>query len=293
MCMNKWKWYIVTVILCITLAGCKSKQPDTEEGTEHKQEQQLTEEEREQKKEEIIEDMFHKKEESENIVRLETVQARFMNSLIYRYSPGSESKISFVEKENDTWMTVFAASDYSQVISYYNVEEDEEELYYAFVVKLGSYEGGQPEDYPVKSDDESEDEFYKRVREFNREQVIEALKKTKLQIVKDYPFCVDYELNETQSVYAENYEGITYANCYDPYCAVVGTIKDMKELCELGQPINGLYLHFMSALRPDLIECLTKKGYEVREYSWYGYSSGKYNDALGDELYPMITVNVE
>lgn len=291
--MKRWKGCMVGVALCLALVGCKTNEPVQENEKENIQEQQLTQEEREQKKQEIIEDMFNKKEEPESAVRPKLAEARFMNELIWRYSPGSESKISFVEKENNNWMTAFSASDYSQVVSYYDIEDDEEKMYYAFVVKLGSYEGGQPEDYPVQDGKETDEDFYKRVREFNRENVIEALKGTSLLVIEDYPFCVDYKLNEEQAEYAEDYENISWSNCYSPYCAVVGTIKEMKELCALGQSINGLYLHFMSALRPDLIECLTEYEYDVDEYCWYGYSSGKYNDALGEDPYPIITVNVE
>ena len=220
------------------------------------------------------------------------VEAVFLNDMVGQVWPGSEYRISYVDLGGRESYTKFTADDYSQIISFYETEKFDEDQLYAFWVIVADYEGKCPADYPIQKEDETEEAFKTRKKEYFTEIAVNTMKKNNVLILEDYPFCARYSLQGKNSEYAQAYKAVEERD-YLISCAVVGTIAQMKELCEFGQAIDGWYFHFLSAVRPDLIEQLEEYGFDYDEYCFYGYDSEDLHEDLAKESQPILKVSVE
>ncbi len=281
--MKKWKLCFWGFLLGAMMSGCENQNDKVEH------EPVNTEIVDEQNRKDVIEAVLNLN--LETYVDSDTINATFMNEIIFRNLNSMEAKFSYIEKENGEYLQVYNSNTFSQIVSYYGAE-DEKRLY-AFTVTVGDYENGKPLDYPVRTDAESKEEFQIREYQYIRQTILNALKGTDLYIMEDYPFSYGYELKENQEPYEKMYQYIQGYFTNRPACVVIGSIEDLKALCEFGKAINGLYLHFTSALRPDIVEDLVEKGYTAENVWEKLWSPEFYQQIFGEDDFVEVSVNVK
>jgi len=197
----------------------------------------------------------------------------------------------------------FYGGTYTQLVSLYDAEEDSDQLF-AFVLYLGDYEGEQPEDYPVQQKSESREAYLARKDEYLNKKTEELIEWMGLTRLENYPYSYDVLYHSGQfAVYSPELEAYQPPEC-EGAAVVVGTIKQIKELCESGEAINGWNCRFASALRPDIAEYMNQKGYKPSftpsgfyVSGWNGVGFGHYfmsSEILGSDIdwEVLLEVNV-
>ena len=284
--MKKWKLCLLGLLVCVTMSGCEKQKNIMNDEIVNQEPVDA------QTRIDVIEDVL--KINIDAYVDSNTITAKFMNEITYSNPNTLEEGFSYIKKEkiDGNYLAYFNSNVFSQIISFYELEEDEK-IPYAFTVSVGGYENGKPLDYPVKKSHESKAEFKVREYQYVHQMIIDALKGTDLYVMEDYPYSYGYEFDENQEAYKEMYEYVQDCFCYSPACVVIGSIEDLKDLCEFGRSVNGLYLHLTSALRPDIVEKLIEKGYTAENIGDGLWRPENYQQNFGEEECVEMSVKVK
>ena len=88
----------------------------------------------------------------------------------------------------------------------------------------------------------------------------------------------------------EEYYNVYAYGCIGPSFAVVGTMKDIVELCKDCEMVDGWYFQFLPAPRPDLVEVAREAG----DYVFWDYQGFMWSrmEVLGEEESIIKTVEV-
>lgn len=216
-----------------------------------------------------------------------SVDAMFLNGVItYSDDTGAFKKTPYEEIAGRYCTSMNSDGDYSQVVSAYNIDKDDDEQLCAFVVRVGKKSVGYLR-IPKQEEDESEIDYtYRKIGYYE-----DVLRQRGIYILEDYPYCLKYKVSRgLEDFLDEEYYNVYAYGCIGPSFAVVGTMKDIVELCKDCEMVDGWYFQFLPAPRPDLVEVAREAG----DYVFWDYQGFMWSrmEVLGEEESIITTVEV-
>ena len=215
-----------------------------------------------------------------------SVDVMFTNGLLTYGEDEGYYKSPFHDASESYSADMNYGGKYSQVISAYGIDPNDDEQLCAFVVRRGQDSVGAMR-IPKQEENESMLEYAYRTNGY----IEDVLRQRGIYIIEDYPYCFNYRASRG----LENFPDADYYNVYRHGClhasfAVAGTMKDITELCKDCGLIDGWYLQFISAPRPDLVEVVGAEG----DYGFWErpFQVLERMDMFGEEDSIIATVDV-
>ncbi len=278
--MKNWKRYVsILLILCIC-AGCKSQQEY--DATNNPVNEKDNNENEKQNNEQILDDSKKSQDDAQLNTEIDEVEVVFLNTilspLMATASGVDEDRTYFLYKPSNFYWGYY--SDYNQIISYYDVEENDDRLF-AFVVTPGN---STTCNITVNREDyETIEEYFYDLRLQIYCSLKESLKGTKLKVIKNYPYS-RRELSVGPLGYHEEF--YSTANDYSAF-VIAGTMQDIMELFPEGKSAIGWYCRLVSATRPDAVTLARERGIKK------GITQANFSEIFGEENQVTVKVRVE
>ena len=278
--MKNWKRYVCLLLILCICTGCKSQQED--DVTNNPVNEKDNNENEKQNSEQILDGQKQNQDDVQLNTEINEVEVVFLNTILSPLaataSEVDEDRTYFLYKPSNFYWGYY--NDYNQIISYYDVEENDDRLF-AFVVTPGS---STTANITVNREDyETTEEYLYDLRLQIYCSLKESLKGTKIKVVKNYPYS-RRELSVGPLGYHEEF--YSTSNDYSAF-VIAGTMKDIMELFAEGERANGWYCRLISATRPDAVTLARERGIKK------DITQVNFSEIFGEENQVTVKVCVE